>query len=56
VDHDPRGVYVAERFAERCGCSVCRDHYHALVRVEDHINRGHNMDARTPASHCGFVG
>lgn len=34
-------------FGRMIGCAV---------EMEDHINRGRNMDARTPASQCGFVG
>jgi hypothetical protein len=25
------------------------------AEIEDHLNRGRNMDTRTPASHCRFV-
>jgi succinyl-CoA synthetase alpha subunit len=33
-------------FGRMIGCAA---------EVEDHINRGRNMDTRTPASQCGFV-
>jgi hypothetical protein len=25
------------------------------AEIDDHLNRGRNMDTRTPASACGFV-
>ena len=25
------------------------------AEIDDHVNRGRNMDTRTPASHCRFV-
>jgi hypothetical protein len=34
-------------FGRMIGCAA---------EVKDHINRGRNMDTRTPASQCGFVG
>ena len=27
----------------------------AAAEIDDHLNRGRNMDTRTPASACGFV-
>ena len=27
----------------------------AAAEIDDHINRGRNMDTRTPAENCGFV-
>ena len=27
----------------------------AAAEIDDHINRGRNMDTRTPAEKCGFV-
>ncbi len=34
-------------FGRMIGCAA---------EIDDHINRGRNMDTRTPASKCGFVG
>jgi hypothetical protein len=28
----------------------------SAAEIDDHTNRGRNMDTRTPASKCGFVG
>ena len=27
----------------------------AAAEIDDHLNRGRNMDTRTPASSCGYV-
>jgi hypothetical protein len=27
----------------------------AAAEIDDHLNRGRNMDTRTPASQCGYV-
>jgi hypothetical protein len=29
--------------------------FHNFGRIDDHLNRGRNMDTRTPASQCRFV-
>jgi len=27
----------------------------AAAEIDDHLNRGRNMDTRTPQEHCAFV-
>ena len=40
-------VFTTFLFGRMIGCAA---------EIEDHINRGRDMDTRTPASQCGFVG
>ncbi len=44
----PRHVtFTTFLFGRMIGCAA---------EIDDHINRGRNMDTRTPASSCSFVG
>ena len=39
-----------------CVCHAVREaNPGAAAEIDDHLNRGRNMDTRTPASHCRFV-
>lgn len=59
VNYDPRERFIAEYLEKRGLYNVFHAFYRELVRaaaeIDDHLNRGRNMDTRTPLDQCGFV-
>lgn len=54
---DYRGGQIGERDLENAAFTVFLygRMIGAAAEIDDHLNRGRNMDTRTPASKCGFV-